>query len=114
MKIMKVLLILLGGIVSAAYAQQDQAERSAPQWQPGINTEKFWSSYVESNGGLTWQQSTVYPDFAQVKEGDTFMIEVSQGICLMEFFHERWRRANDVRRWDGSINEYSGCPFVFD
>jgi len=32
----------------------------------------------------------------------------------MEFIHERWRRANDVRRWDDAFNDYAGCPHVFD
>lgn len=31
----------------------------------------------------------------------------------MEFFHNRWRRANDVRRWDPLFNEHGGCPDVF-
>ena len=42
------------------------------------------------------------------------MVELAQGPCLMEFFHSRWRRANDVRRWDESHNEFGGCPYVFD
>ena len=33
---------------------------------------------------------------------------------LMYFFHRRWRRANDVWRWDPSFNRYSGCATVFD
>ncbi len=42
------------------------------------------------------------------------IIEVESGPCLMEFFHTRWRRANDVRRWVAAFNEYGGCPDVFD
>ena len=42
------------------------------------------------------------------------MVEVKSGLCLMEFFHTRWRRANDVRRWDDRFNEYAGCAKVFD
>lgn len=77
-----------------------------------VNT--FWQQYAKSKGGLTWGVSDTYPAYSKVKEGDTLMIKVVQGECLMEFFHERWRRANDVRRWDELLNDYSGCPHVFD
>ena len=89
---------------------------SAPAvvWSPEVETEAFWLDYAASKGGLTWGRSTSYPEYAQVKEGDTLMIELAQGPCLMEFFHSRWRRANDVRRWDPSVNEFGGCPYVFD
>ncbi len=79
-----------------------------------VSVEAFWSSYVDENGGLTWKQSEQYPPYSEVKEFDTFLVEVSEGLCLMEFFHSRWRRANDVRRWDDAFNEYGGCPTVFD
>ena len=36
-------------------------------------------------------------------------VEVEQGPCLLEFFQSRWRRANDVRRWDEAMNEVAGC-----
>jgi hypothetical protein len=32
----------------------------------------------------------------------------------MALFHSRWRRANDVRRWDPKFNDYAGCPEVFE
>ena len=86
----------------------------AVTWKPGTDVEEFWAQYIASKGGLTWGQSSTYPDYDQVKEGDTFMVVLEQGPCLMEFFHNRWRRANDVWRWDDSINVYGGCPFVFD
>ncbi|MBY5991006.1 hypothetical protein [Ferrimonas balearica] len=76
--------------------------------------EAFWLAYAERRGGLTWGRGSDYPPYDQVKEGDTFMVELSQGPCLMEFFHQRWRRANDVRRWDDAFNDYAGCPRVFD
>ncbi len=76
--------------------------------------EAFWIGYAESKGGLTWGQGTVYPPYKEVKEFDTFMVEVDEGICLMEFFHSRWRRANDVRRWHPDFNMVGGCPWVFD
>ncbi|MDX1406343.1 MAG: hypothetical protein R3192_17540, partial [Woeseiaceae bacterium] len=65
-------------------------------------------------GGLTWGRRTDYPPYDQVDELDTMIIELESGPCLMEFFHTRWRRANDVRRWDAAFNEYGGCPNVFD
>ena len=83
-------------------------------WNQGVDTEVFWQQYIDSKGGLTWGRSSDYPEYEKVKEGDLFMVEVKQGPCLMEFFHNRWRRANDVRRWDDSVNQYGGCPNVFD
>ena len=111
--------LLIGTIsLSACAAEKNQQDTTAMvkevQWQAGNDVEKFWLQYAESKGGLTWGQSITYPDYEQVNEGDTLMILLDQGPCLMEFFHSRWRRANDVRRWDNSINEYGGCPYVFD
>ncbi len=90
------------------------AKHVSLQWQADADIETFWLKYAESKGGLTWGQSTIYPEYNQVNEGDTFMVELDQGLCLMEFFHNRWRRANDVRRWDDSHNAHGGCPFVFN
>lgn len=78
-----------------------------------LDLEAFWRSYAEQNGGLTWGQSKNYPPYNDVKEYDLFMVEVESGLCLMEFYHTRWRRANDVRRWDDKFNEYAGCADVF-
>lgn len=80
----------------------------------GTDIEAFWQQYAESKGGLTWGESSSYPEYDQVKEGDTILIHVAQGPCLMEFFHSRWRRANDVWRWSDTVNEYGGCPHVFE
>lgn len=82
--------------------------------QAWLDVESFWMEYVTSNGGLTWDRSSEYPEYSKVKERDTFIVELSQGPCLMEFFHERWRRANDVVRWNEKLNEVAGCPYVFD
>lgn len=79
-----------------------------------VSLEEFWRNYAKRNGGLRWGQSSTYPPYNDVKEFDLFMVEIGDEICLMEFFHERWRRANDVRRWDNAFNEYSACPKVFD
>lgn len=116
MKHIKLLVIFLGALFSLSCVQtsQDINQVEFVGWQSGMDIEQFWQKYTKSKGGLTWGQSKIYPDFTKVKEGDTFMVEVEQGICLMEFFHNRWRRANDVRRWEDSINTYGGCPFVFD
>ncbi len=78
-----------------------------------VTPEQFWLNYAESRGGLTWGRGRDYPRYEDVSEGDLFMVEVDSGPCLMEFFHSRWRRANDVRRWDPKFNEYGGCPDVF-
>lgn len=79
-----------------------------------VSLEEFWRAYAKRNGGLTWGESETYPPYSQVKEFDLFMVKIDGQICLMEFFHERWRLANDVRRWDPAFNDYSGCPKVFD
>lgn len=81
------------------------------QWQSG---EAFWLSYAKSQGGLTWAKSTKYPNYDDVKEFDTFIVQLKQGTCLMQFFHSRWRLANDVQRWNDQFNDFSGCPYVFD
>ena len=79
-----------------------------------LDPESFWLSYAERHGGLTWGRRTEYPPYAEVNELDTMIIELDSGPCMMQFFHTRWRRANDVRRWDEAFNEYAGCPYVFD
>lgn len=79
-----------------------------------VDVEKVWMNYAKSKGGITWGMSKEYPEYEKVKEGDTLLIQLEQGPCLMEFFHNRWRRANDVRRWGESVNAYGGCPHVFE
>ena len=90
---------------SQAWSNQDES------W---VDLETFWLRYAESRGGLTWGRRTEYPSYDQVSEFDTMIIELESGPCLMEFFHTRWRRANDVRRWDPAFNDYAGCATVFD
>ena len=79
-----------------------------------VTPESFWQSYSESSSGKHWGSSETYPPYNDVNEFDTFTVEIGSGTCLMEFFHSRWRRANDVRRWDPQFNEHSACPVVFD
>lgn len=115
MKTRVLLLIITVTLGLVACSSQTEVETdNEVVWQSGADVESFWLAYAESKGGLTWGKTSEYPEYEKVKEGDTMIVEVAQGPCLMEFFHERWRRANDVRRWDESMNEYGGCPYVFD
>jgi len=78
-----------------------------------LTLEQFWGNYTLSKGGLSWDVAAEYPPYSNVKEDDTFMIKLKSGMCLMEFRHTRWRRANDVHRWDPGFNDYASCPDVF-
>lgn len=78
-----------------------------------ISIDQFWANYAQAGGGITWGRASQYPEYQKVGEHDTFMVQLPAGPCLMEFFHKRWRRANDVRRWDPLFNEYGGCATVF-
>lgn len=78
------------------------------------NVESFWRDFEKSNEGNSWGRSVNYPNYDDVNEFDTIIIELKQGACLMQFYHSRWRRANDVQRWNDNFNEYGGCPYVFD
>ena len=102
---------LENGEVSIQNEKQVAWNEESKQW---LSLEEFWRDYAAKNGGLTWGQSKTYPPYNDVNEYDLFMVEVKSGLCLMEFFHTRWRRANDVRRWDDKFNEYAGCKKVFD
>ena len=97
---------------------RQNAKGTAEAWDAATETwigvDEFWERFAHAQGGLTWGRSSVYPPFEQVKERDLFLVELKQGNCLMEFFHGRWRRANDVRRWDDTMNEVAGCAHVFD
>jgi len=79
-----------------------------------ISVELFWQQFGANNDAKHWGKSTQYPEYSQVQEFDMFLVELPQGVCLMQFFHSRWRRANDVQRWADEFNEYGGCPYVFD
>lgn len=111
-----VMLLIMTSIIglTACSSHTESEVNNDLVWQSGADVETFWLEYANSKGGLTWGKTSEYPEYEKVTEGDTMIIEVAQGPCLMEFFHERWRRANDVRRWDESMNEYGGCPYVFD
>lgn len=112
-------LLVFGGFVGAQDVANGQfkADGSALVWDARstswVAPEQFWYNYVAQKVGRTWPSSKEYPPYAKVRERDSFLVQVDSGICLMEFFHERWRRANDVLRWDDRFNEYSGCADVF-
>jgi len=101
-------------LIACAQSEGAVSDQKDVIWVPNSNIEQFWQNYADSKGGITWGKSSTYPDYSQVQEGDTFWVELEQGPCLMEFFHSRWRIANDVRRWDRSMNNYGGCPYVFN
>ncbi|PKH56705.1 hypothetical protein CXF83_06345 [Shewanella sp. Choline-02u-19] len=104
--------------VGTHHGQVDMIDGQAMAWeqtsQQWLTIEVFWQNWVNTRGGLTWKSSEQYPSYEQVKEQDTFLVELNGGTCMMEFWHGRWRRANDVRRWDDAFNDYSACPRVFD
>ena len=83
-------------------------------------SEKVKTIYVanrfsgEENSGKHWGRSATYPPYNDVNERDTLLVELEQGSCLMYFWHSRWRRAQDVWRWDEQQNAVLGCPYVFD
>ncbi|WP_229381003.1 hypothetical protein [Shewanella psychropiezotolerans] len=99
------------GQVLVTNGQSKAWEASSQQW---ISLDSFWQNWADSRGGITWGRGKEYPAYEQVKEQDTLLIELDNGTCMMEFWHSRWRRANDVRRWDDAFNTYSACNKVFD
>lgn len=94
--------------------QSGQSMAWQAQTQQWLTLDDFWQMWANSRGGITWGKSQHYPPYEKVKEQDTFLVEIDDGSCMMEFWHGRWRRANDVRRWDEAFNDYSACPRVFD
>ena len=79
-----------------------------------LSPDDFWTSFAERRRGRIWPAADEFPPYADVNEHDTFLYQHESGPCLMYFFHTRWRRANDVWRWDPRFNEYAGCAKVFD
>ena len=123
MKILVLLVLCLSSI--SCFAQnpingdlKENNEGSLVIWSNNANAwqdiESFWVNFSSQNGDLTWGKTDQYPEYSKVKENDTLLIQSNKGVCLMEFYHQRWRRANDVRRWNDKLNNYSGCPYVFD
>lgn len=123
---MKTLIVLFLCMVTIAVQAQapkhgSVGENSAGKFQvwngnrsEWSDIEPFWISFAKSNEAKFWGQTETYPNYDDVKEFDTVLIQIKEGVCLMQFFHSRWRRANDVQRWHDIFNEYAGCPYVFD
>jgi hypothetical protein len=84
---------------------------SDQQW---LSVEAFWLAFTETNDGRFLGRSADYPPYGDLTERDALLVELEQGSCLMYFWHGRWRRAQDVWRWDDAFNEQLGCPYVFD
>lgn len=122
MKITPIVLIstvlLLVGCTAKHGAFKTTHERDTMVWDQSVkqwtSVEQFWQNYANTSSGVNWGKGLTYPSYHEVKEGDTFVIVSNQGPCLMEFYHNRWRRANDVNRWNDQMNNYGGCPVVFD
>jgi hypothetical protein len=99
------------GTARAAGAQFEVFDAARGAW---VAPEAFWSSFVARGGGRDWGRGADYPPYAEVGEFDTFLVEIDGKACLMQFFHQRWRLANDVQRWNDRFNAYGACPRVFD
>lgn len=124
-RVASIVLLAISSLIVIGHTQaqetRDGQVRTADShevWSKALNKwvtpMKFWTSFAAMNGGLTWGVRKDYPEYSKVKEHDLMIIELESGSCLMEFFHRRWRRANDVRRWDTQFNEIGACPHVFD
>lgn len=102
----------------ATNGQLRQQESNLVAWQEAtgswVSVEQFWTNFATQHQGKYWGRSEEYPTYSDVKEHDTLLVEGADGPCLMYFFHNRWRRAQDVKRWDPRFNEALGCPQVFD
>lgn len=99
------------GEVSLINNQEVAWDKDSKTW---LSMEAFWRNYANKSDGFIWKDSRTFPQYSKVKEFDLFMAINDEGICLMEFFHTRWRRANDVRRWDDKFNEYGACSTIFN
>ncbi len=120
--VLAALLLIPGSVLAAApedptNGQVYQGGGPAQVWAAStgewLSPEAFWESYVAGAEGKYWGRGAEYPPYNDVDEHDTLIIEVEGGPCLMYFFHNRWRRAQDVRRWDPVFNDLLGCPNVF-
>jgi hypothetical protein len=100
-----------GSVVESAEGKLQVWNVNKGEWS---NIESFWAGFAQSNNTKFWGKAETYPNYDDVNEFDTVLIQLNEGTCLMQFFHSRWRRANDVQRWDDAFNEYAGCALVFD
>ena len=115
-------LTVLASGVAAAVPPADGSVRPAGATFEGYDAptdswlapEEFWDAFSRRAGGRDWGRGSTYPPYAEVSEFDTFRVEIAGQTCLVQFFHSRWRRANDVQRWDDRFNEHAACARVFD
>ena len=88
-----------GTVKTNALSEFSAWSKAKNQW---ISVDEFWALYAEKNAEKSehqhWGTGQEYPPYEKVKEYDTFLVQVPSGTCLMEFFHSRWHRANDVNR----------------
>ena len=67
MKLMLLILCLLFTYTVSATNHGGSESDVIVIWKSGDNIEEFWMRYANSRGGLTWGQSSDYPEFSQVK-----------------------------------------------
>ncbi len=84
-------------------------DTQADSW---VKPEQFWANYASRKGSRNWGTATTYPPRAKTQPHDVVTIVTPEGVCLMEFYHSRWRRANDVWRWSQRFSNYAGCANV--
>jgi hypothetical protein len=99
------------GSARAAGDAFEAYDASTNRW---LSPDEFWRAQAERSRGRHWGEGERYPPYADAAEHDTFLVVVDGKTCLMEFFHRRWRRANDVWRWNDRFNAYGACAVVFD
>ena len=108
----------LAGPADPRHGQVDASGSMPMVWDDGaarwVTPQAFWVAYARTTDGKFWGHNAEYPPFREVSEHDTLLIQGKGGVCLMYFFHGRWRRAQDVRRWDPAFNDIGACPHVFD
>lgn len=117
--------VILWCVCTSLYAQSDNTLRHGQtrlqgsgfvvwdvQVKKWVKPGQFWANYADRKGTRNWGIATYYPPRANTRPHDVITIITEEGACLMEFYHSRWRRANDVWRWSMRFNNYAGCANV--
>lgn len=99
------------GTARGAASRFEVFDAARGEW---LAPEAFWTAFAARSGGRDWGRGADYPPYAEVGEFDTFLVEIDGQSCLMQFFHQRWRLANDVQRWNERYNDFGACPRVFE
>lgn len=71
---------------------------------------------LSRHGGTDYGELSAdqYPTFASVKEWDFLTEQLEDGsMCVMVFYHQRWRRLPDVLGLSEELRNYEGCGKVF-